>query len=239
MSGTASAKIHPTAFAYHAEVGLTPLSEEKRRVLAWVGRAQRVLEVGAHTGFLTAHLSEQECDVTAVEIDARAARAAQSHAARVVVGDYEDAATRRAVGGAFDVALFPHVLEHMVDPWAALQATRSLLVPDGRLIVLLPNVASWVTRKTLFFQGRFDYQDTGILDRTHLRFFTLDSAMELIEATGFDLLATELLDANVPLARRLRGVPGVTRWRRWMVRRYPNLCAEVLLLVGQPRAEAR
>ena len=199
----------------------------------------RVLEVGAHTGFFSATLRARGCDVTALEVDPRAAAHAEAHADRVVVGDVEDPTVRAALVGPFDRILFMHVLEHLVDPWGTLRACRELLAPGGRAIVLLPNVACWRVRKRLFLGGAFEYEDVGVLDRTHLRFFTLDSGRALLEASGYDVPEWVAVDVCVPLERRLSQVPGARglarRWRRWLARRHPNLCTEIALFVGAPR----
>jgi protein-L-isoaspartate O-methyltransferase len=232
------AALHARARAYHAEPGVTPVSAEKAAVLARVGKGERVLEVGAHTGYFSALLREHGCTVTALEVDPRAAAAA-GVADRLVVGDVEDARLRARLGGPFDLVLFMHVLEHLVDPWAVLHATHEHLAPEGRVIVLLPNVACWRVRKSLFLHGAFAYEDTGILDRTHLRFFTLDSGRRLLETCGFVVRDWDALDVCVPLERRLAHLPLLRalapRWRGWMARRHPNLCTEIALFEAAPR----
>jgi SAM-dependent methyltransferase len=245
MSGrlvaTAGARsaLHAEPLAYHAEPGRTPVSAEKAAVLARVPAGARVLEVGAHTGFFSACLRERGCRVTALEVDPRAASHAETQADRVIVGDVEDPAVRARLGGPFDVVLFMHVLEHLVDPWAVLRAMRRQLEPGGRAVVLLPNVACWRVRKALFFGGTFEYADTGILDHTHLRFFTLDSARALLETSGYAIGDEVPIDVCVPLERRLRAVPLLAalapRWHRWLARRHPNLCTEIALFTAVPR----
>ena len=235
----AHAALHVQPLAYHAEPGTTPMSVEKQAVLMRVPPGSRVLEVGAHTGFFSQALRERGCRVTALEVDARAAAHASAHADRVVVGDVEDAAVRAELGGPFDVVLLMHVLEHLVDPWAVLRAMRAQLDRGGRTIVLLPNVACWRVRKALFLDGRFEYEDTGILDRTHLRFFTLDTARALLEASGYAIADWAPVDVCVPFERRLRGLPIVralaARWHGFVARRHPNLCTEIALFTAVPR----
>jgi protein-L-isoaspartate O-methyltransferase len=235
----ARAAVHPLPRAYHAEVGSTPLTVEKAAVLGRVPARARVLEVGAHTGYFSAALHARDATVTALELDPTAAAEAARHADRVVVGDVEDAAVRARLGGPFDVVLFMHVLEHLVDPWAVLRATRPLLDPAGRVIVLLPNVACWRIRKALFLHGAFEYEDTGILDRTHLRFFTMATGRALLEASGYAVRDWAATDVCVPLERRLSRVPGLRAlapaWHAWWVARHPNLCTEIVLFEAVAR----
>ena len=95
-----------------------------------------------------------------------------------------NAPTSRGPDQFFDVALAADVLEHLRDPDRALQLIRSLVRPEGRLIVSLPNVAHASVRLPLLF-GRFRYGRTGILDETHLRLYTYTTARELVESGGF------------------------------------------------------
>jgi SAM-dependent methyltransferase len=224
--------LHPTALVYHAASG-TPLSIEKRAVLERIPTGARVLEVGAHGGYFTAALRARACHVTAVEVDPCAAVLARGQAAQLIVGDAEDPALWETLRGPFDVVLFMHVLEHFVDPWAVLTQARATVGPGGRLLALLPNVACWRIRKALFVHGRFEYEETGILDRTHVRFFTLDSGRALLEATGWHAVRTTPIDVCVPLERRLRSLPLAGRladaWHALAARRAPNLCTEIAL----------
>ena len=85
------------------------------------------------------------------------------------------------------------MLEHLVDPWAALRDAATLLRPDGRIVVSIPNVAHGSVRLALL-QGDWDYTDKGLLDRTHLRFFTLETVCDLLESSD---LAIEVLRSTV------------------------------------------
>jgi len=128
--------------------------------------------------------------------------------------------------------LFMHVVEHFVDPWSTLRDARRFLKSEGFIIVLLPNVAAWLIRKNLFFKGRFDYADQGILDRTHLRFFTLKSALELMHIAGYEVMDWQPVDLYVPLESRISRIVSkrlAGRWRNWMVRRFPNLSSQIIL----------
>ncbi len=84
----------------------------------------------------------------------------------------------------FDLILCLDVLEHLVDPWRVMQTMVHHLKPGGRIIVSIPNIRNWRALFPLLFAGRWDYAESGILDRTHLRFFTCHSARALVEGSG-------------------------------------------------------
>jgi len=85
---------------------------------------------------------------------------------------------------AFDVVLALDVLEHLVDPWRVVRSVSKLLKPGGVLIVTVPNIRHRSVIKDLVFRNEFRYQEAGILDRTHLRFFVRKTAIELCECGG-------------------------------------------------------
>jgi SAM-dependent methyltransferase len=158
----------------------------------------RVLEIGCGSGATLGWLRQNHHAVRAVgvEIAQAAADKARSFADDVFCLDFE----RNDLPGdaqKFDLVLCLDVLEHMVDPWAVVDrlATRYLEV-GGTLIVSLPNVRHYSVVLPLLLAGRWEYEEAGLLDRTHLRFFTKASAKALLShpqcgpvsctATGFD-----------------------------------------------------
>jgi 2-polyprenyl-3-methyl-5-hydroxy-6-metoxy-1,4-benzoquinol methylase len=160
------------------------------------GWNKRVLDVGCATGYVAAALADRGCDVVGIEGDERAAERARDVCERVVVGDLEDPATIDGLGDdTFDVVLCGDVLEHLVDPVPVLRRAVEHLRPDGLVIVSLPNIAHVDVRLALL-QGHFPYADLGLLDRTHLRFFTATSAHELLEQGGLTVVRTERLQRN-------------------------------------------
>ena len=137
--------------------------------------------MGAADGFLSELLTRQGWRVTALERDPAQAERARGRCAEVVVADLDEAA--QALSGPFDAIVYGDVLEHLSDPLAALVALNRALAADGLVIASVPNVAHlWVRLQLL--AGRFEYADRGILDRTHLRFFTRRTFVALLVAGG-------------------------------------------------------
>jgi methionine biosynthesis protein MetW len=155
-----------------------------RILIEWVGTGKRVLEVGCSTGYMSQFMKGRKCVVTGVEVDADAARYAADYCEEVHVLDLNSPEwVTRFSEGRFDVVLLGDVLEHLVNPARVLSQTRKILGPNGSLVISLPNIVHWETRVKVLL-GQFNYQSCGTLDHTHLRFFTLKTAQELIESAG-------------------------------------------------------
>jgi 2-polyprenyl-3-methyl-5-hydroxy-6-metoxy-1,4-benzoquinol methylase len=148
-----------------------------------------------------------------IEIDPAYAADAEARLDSVVCGDLEQLARGGELAhdlGRFDTLVCGDVLEHLVDPWAVLRAFAALLEPGGRAVVSLPNIRYWDTFRQLGLRGTFPRQHFGIFDRTHLRWFTLRDATELIEQA--DLVVEE-----VSPQLRIRPIGSrFDRYIRWM-----------------------
>ncbi len=154
-------------------------------------RAGRVLEVGCGRGATLAWLKHKGlCEhTTGIELFAQAAEAARAVVDLVEVGDAENLLDVVGREGRFDAVLCLDVLEHLHDPWAFVARIPPLLNPGGVLIVSVPNVRHWRVSADLLFRGRWRYADAGVLDRTHLRFFTREGAQELVNEPRLKLAA--------------------------------------------------
>ena len=87
----------------------------------------------------------------------------------------------------FDVILCADVLEHLIDPYTLVESLKKYLKDDGCIIASLPNIRQWKTLKRVLVYGDFRYEDSGIMDRTHLRFFTKKNMIELFEKHGYQV----------------------------------------------------
>lgn len=167
------------------------------------GRSRAVLEVGCSTGYVSSALRERGNRVVGIEGDPEAAEIARGACDEVVVADLNDPdALAPFTHSSFDVAVFGDVLEHLQDPQHILTQTRRLLRVGGYLVITIPNVAHWSLR-LLLLNGRFDYQDRGLLDRTHLRFFTRDSFSHLLQQAGYQVHLVRALRNPFPGWNRL------------------------------------
>jgi 2-polyprenyl-3-methyl-5-hydroxy-6-metoxy-1,4-benzoquinol methylase len=184
-----------------------------------------VLDVGCWSGAVGAFLQrERDATVDGVEPEqSMAARATNRY--RAVYGSTIEQAIDGLVAerrGSYDVLLFLDVLEHLADPYRILAASRELLRPGGRALVSIPNVAHWSLRYELL-RGSWRYRDNGLLDRTHLRFFTRVSALELARDAGWEVCWEHASIDQPPLIR-------LPESRLRVLERWPTLFAVQFLL---------
>ncbi len=159
--------------------------------------AGKVLDVGCGEGVLGSQLLARGIadSVTGVEYHMPAATVASACLTRVFCGDIEDLLNppSELSKQAFDCILCGDVLEHVRDPWRTIAGLSRLLLPRGRMIVSVPNVRHWSVVFPLLLQGKWQYRQQGILDRTHLRFFTRSTAMELTSIDHLTLTSCQPL----------------------------------------------
>lgn len=175
---------------YHADVDLHEVNSSHSLVVDLVGEDVDVLDVGCATGYLGAVLARRGCRVVGIEVDPAAAAEAREVLTEVVEADVDGAELDLLVGERrFDVVVLADVLEHLVHPEPVLRSAARVLKPGGSVVVSVPNVTHGSLRLALL-QGRWEYRDTGLLDRTHLRFYTRAGLVGLVEDCGYHV--TEL-----------------------------------------------
>jgi 2-polyprenyl-3-methyl-5-hydroxy-6-metoxy-1,4-benzoquinol methylase len=164
------------------------------KILAREGRPLRILEVGTAAGYLGQILREGGHTLVGVELDREAAEQARPSYEQMCVGNLEtiEFPWRKE----FDWIVFADVLEHLRNPVEVLTRSIPCLKPSGKILISVPNVANLVVRLGLLM-GRFNYADRGILDRTHLRFFTRRSLEEMLHRSGLRTL--EVYATPVPV----------------------------------------
>ena len=167
------------------------------------GGGLRILEVGCGSGLTGAALlaSGKAAEHVGVELSASAAAEARTRLTNVVVGNVETM-DLSVLGADYDVLILSEVLEHLMDPWTALSRLVGLLKSGGLLICSSPNVAN---RQLLgqLLQGRFEYEEVGVMDRTHLRWFTPATYAALARQAGIHVDQVGPLTPLRPKARLL------------------------------------
>lgn len=149
----------------------------------------KILELGCATGFMSEYFRDYlNCRVYGVDIDPAAVKLASKYTVKSLSCDLDqnDSWTKIKKIGKFDVVFASAVLEHLKDPWSAVKHIHSVLKPGGVIIATIPNIAHWRMRLSLM-QGNWDYQQYGILDNTHLKFFTYFTFQNLLKDAGFKI----------------------------------------------------
>ena len=180
---------------YHVAIDPDAPNNAHAFMLRMAGWNKRVLELGAASGHMTAALAKQSCRVTAVEYDAEAAVGLKDVAEEVIVGDLNDPSVLHSLDGRFDAVVAGDVLEHLVRPQTVLDQMVGLLAPEGRIVISLPHVAHVDVRLSLL-QGKFDYRDWGLLDSTHMCFFTFKTIQDMVRKAG--LAIVDLQRTRIP-----------------------------------------
>lgn len=173
--------------------------------LQLVGKGKRVLELGAASGHVTKALKSLDNTVTAVERDGRFESSLATIADSVLITDLDWLDLREKLSGQkFDVVLAGDVLEHCHQPELVLLQLHDLLADDGYVVISLPNIAHADVRLALL-TGKFEYRPTGLLDQTHVRFFTRDTITSFLNQNDFDV--AEVFASTAALGTTEFGAP--------------------------------
>lgn len=179
--------------------------------------AKRILDVGCGAGDNARLLADRGCQVTGVTFSEEEASLANRYCERVVVADVERDDLGLPEAG-FDAILLSHILEHLREPHELLKRLARLIPIGGTMVIAVPNMAQWRMRWQ-FAMGDWRRTDTGPLDRTHLRFWSLKTAPEILNSTPFILTKVVAADLKLPL---------------WPLRRLaPTLSARIDSTVGR------
>jgi 2-polyprenyl-3-methyl-5-hydroxy-6-metoxy-1,4-benzoquinol methylase len=178
-----------------------------------IANGSSVLEFGSANGYMTRYLKEElGCKICIAEIDPIAAKKASRYATDCFIGDIETCKwANQWKNKKFDVILFADVLEHLRQPEKVLQVIRSYLHPEGVILASIPNICHNSVLIELW-NNRFNYTKTGLLDKTHLRFFCEESAKNLFTSNGFEI--THLKHIRIKKAEiknSLKDVPWIMR----------------------------
>lgn len=165
-----------------------------RLQVAMIPPGSTVLEIGCATGAMAEYLEkEKNCLVTGVEPDAEQAALAAKRCSHVIAGAIDYPSTRLQIDnivkkmGPFGIVFMSQVIEHLADPKNSLQQLRDWLAPEGALVISTCNVAHWKSRLRLL-RGIWKYEEYGIFDQGHLRFFTPESFEELLVSCDFHVI---------------------------------------------------
>lgn len=186
-----------------------------RQSLSLIPENSKVLELGCADGFMSRYLKGvKNCRLVGVEIDSQLAKKARRWCQEVIVGDIDKKETWQEIKkfSSFDIVFASSIIEHLKDPYEALKNIRWSLKKRGILVITTCNIAHWRMRLQLLL-GRWQYEEYGLLDNTHLRFFTYKTFIDLIKRSGF-----KVEDIGIDPA-------GGLKYFNWLLRKFPNLYA--------------
>ena len=155
--------------------------------------ANAILDLGCGAGAVGRRLLRdgKAGTLIGVELFASAAEEAARHYTKVHTGDIEEMSL--PYKAEFDYVICGDILEHLKDPYSVVRRIHGWLKDDGKFICSVPNVRHWQVLANLFLRGAWEYQDAGVMDRTHLRFFTRKTSFKMVEDAGFQVAQSRLL----------------------------------------------
>ncbi|KKT40424.1 hypothetical protein A3K29_03425 [Candidatus Collierbacteria bacterium RIFOXYB2_FULL_46_14] len=185
----------------------------------------KVLDIGCATGYFAKELSKRKCETWGVDYDAKAAKKAAKYCKKVVVCNLDETRGLSVPMKYFDYVIVLDVIEHLLHPENVLSIIKKHLKSDGKVIVSIPNIAHASIRWMLLL-GRFEYSTTGILDNTHVRFYTIDSIGKLLKKCGYKKM--RVIPTNgmckVPFLYKITDrLP--ESWQYGIVKKFPSLFA--------------
>lgn len=157
---------------------------------------KKILELGVGDASLTKRLKANGAMIDGVEFDKVYIEQAEPYCERIFTGDLNKIETLN-LDTDYDIIVAADILEHLIDPEYVLSKLKTNLKKDGLLVVSLPNVANIYVRMSLLF-GRFNYHSKGLLDKTHLHFYTIGTASSMLAKTGWKITGKNV--TAIPLA---------------------------------------
>lgn len=200
-------------------------SPSQKKILE-LAKGGDILEIGASSGYMTKIFSENN-NVDVVEIDKLASEKAALFAKEVYIGSIEDEKIKNKLIKKYDYIICADVLEHLVNPDVVLRFLKTKLKKGGVVLISIPNIACWNMRLDLL-RGRFDYQESGLLDKTHLRFYTYNIFLKLVENCGYKIEKIFPTETKIPLEYSLLkmaiiGKIIVKLFKGLLLRQFPNM----------------
>lgn len=196
-----------------------------KKIVDCIGFEKKVLDIGCAEGTISEKLFSHKCEVLGIELDEKSAQKAKKYCNDVVIGNVELIELNKEYENYFDIILFADVLEHLKEPLEVLRRFKKYLKDDGYMVISLPNIANWRMRFKLLL-GNFDYEDCGLLDKTHLRFYNLKGVKKLLSDADLEIVN---LDVS------LKGTKKFPKFSYSISLKWPNLLAYQFLITAKKK----
>jgi O-antigen biosynthesis protein len=197
-----------------------------QKIIHFVGQNKNVLDVGCSEGLLSKKMKENNCSLVGIEQDKDAAGIAEEYCQDLILGDVESIELDSKYENYFDILIFADILEHLKEPSDVLERFKKYLKDDGCLIISLPNISNWKIRLQMLL-GKFEYNEYGILDNGHIRFFNEKSVKKMIYNAGYEIIKFDLTVGDVKRFSNIFHSIGMIR---------PNLFAFQFLIIGKKKS---
>ncbi len=207
------------------------LSSTQQEILKIVGKDKTILEIGSSTGYMTRAFLDNGCVVDVVESDQKAVLKLPKQVRVILNVSIEDDEIFKSLGK-YDFIIMADVLEHLVNPEQTLKKLQKISSPETELIISLPNIACWAMRKQLFFKGDFEYQESGLLDKTHLHFYTVETLPKMLSDCSWQTDAVRGTITCLPLEGLTGRIPILYPW---LVNKFKNLSYYHFLVVASKK----
>ncbi len=207
--------------------------EVHRLALDIIEPNSRVLDIGCATGYFAKQLLTKHCETWGVDRDKSAVKKAAKYCQKVIVSNLDEVTSLPVPKKYFDYIIMLDVLEHLLHPENLLSMIKNNLKDNGKVIVSIPNIAH-ASIRWLLLTGGFEYADTGILDKTHVKFYTKQSSQNLLNKCGYKILDTVPTNGmcKVPLLYKITDRLPV-KWQYFIVKKIPTLFAFQFICVAR------
>ena len=170
--------------------------------IIFTGNDKKVLEIGTATGYISKILKEKNCHISGIEINSDWAKESRKYVDKMIVGDVEKLDLKKEFyNEKFDVILLGDVLEHLENPSYVLKKLRPLTKPDGYLVCSIPNI-SHISVRLKLLNGNLLNEETGILDKTHKNFYTLDNILLMLDESDLQMIKLQRIKEDFFLHHR-------------------------------------
>lgn len=169
--------------------------------------AKRVLDVGCGQGTFAVQIKDyNNAEVWGIEFMPNEGEVAKKVLDKIFIGAVEDYISELP-DNFFDAIFFNDVLEHLAYPDNVLRDLKSKLVKNGLIISSIPNIRYFRVMKMLVLDGNWDYADHGVMDKTHLRWFTKKSIRKMYEGLGYEVISNDGINPSKSLKPYLYNIP--------------------------------
>ena len=161
--------------------------ESHRLALGCIDPGSKILDVGCATGYFARQLTKKNCETWGVDNDKLALKKASKYCKKVILSNVDEVSSLTVPKKYFDYIVILDVIEHLRQPKNILSLAKHYLKDGGKIIISVPNIAH-ASIRWMLLKGEFRYTTTGILDETHVHFYTQKSIIDLLKKMGYKII---------------------------------------------------